>query len=95
MRQISISALAVAIYCAFASPAVSAAATYTVSNLPTFGGARTQAYSINDRGWVAGYSSYAGDGHRHAAVWFGGAAHDLGTLGGPNSSIVWPVKNNG
>jgi probable HAF family extracellular repeat protein len=94
MRQISLTALAIAVYCAFAPAAANAASAYTVANLPTFGGTRTQAYSINDRGWVAGYSTYAGDLHRHATKWYDGTIHDLGTLGGPNSSVVWPVKNN-
>lgn len=30
----------------------------------------------------------------HATLWRGGQALDLGTLGGPNSNVAWPVKNN-
>jgi probable HAF family extracellular repeat protein len=95
MRQISLTALAIAICCAFAPAANAADAdTYSVSTLPTLGGTRTQGDSINNRGWVAGFSTYVGNLHRHATAWYGGAIHDLDTLGGPNSSIVWPVKSN-
>ena len=31
---------------------------------------------------------------RHAVLWLDGSIIDLGTLGGPNSSVAWPVKNN-
>ena len=31
--------------------------------------------------------------NRHAALWRNGALSDLGTLGGPNSSVTWNVKN--
>src|SRR5262249_13658392 len=31
---------------------------------------------------------------RHATLWLDGVAHNLKTLGGPNSSVAWPVKNN-
>ena len=66
MRQISSAALAIAICCAFAPPAAGAdAGTYTVVTLPTLGGTRTQGDSINNRGWVAGFSTHAGDLHRH------------------------------
>lgn len=67
---------------------------YRVTNLPSLGGAVSRGNSINNRGWVAGYSNLAGNQSRHATLWRDGAALDLGTLGGPNSSVAWPVKNN-
>ena len=67
---------------------------YRVTNLPSLGGTVSRGNSINDRGWVAGYSNLAGNQSRHATLWLGGSAIDLGTLGGPNSSVAWPVKNN-
>jgi len=67
---------------------------YHVTNLPSLGGTVSRANSVNDRGWVAGYSNLAGNQTRHAALWLGGSIFDLGTLGGPNSSVAWPVKNN-
>ena len=67
--------------------------TYTITDLTAFGGTRNQGNSVNDAGLVAGFSTRPGDLHRHATLWSGGSPHDLGTLGGPNSSVVWPVKN--
>ncbi|HEX5716163.1 MAG TPA: hypothetical protein VF179_08390 [Thermoanaerobaculia bacterium] len=67
---------------------------YHVKNLPSIGGTVSRGNSINNRGWVAGYSNLAGDQSRHATLWLDGVAVDLGTLGGPNSSVTWPVKNN-
>jgi len=67
---------------------------YQVVNLPSLGGARSIGNSINDRGWAAGYSNLAGNQSRHAVLWRHGLAQDLGTLGGPNSNVAWPVKNN-
>ncbi|MFP5287305.1 MAG: hypothetical protein ACLGI9_16315 [Thermoanaerobaculia bacterium] len=67
---------------------------YQVTNLPTLGGTVSRGNSINNRGWVAGYSNLAGNPSRHATLWLDGTAVDLGTLGGPNSSVVWPAKNN-
>lgn len=93
MRHVSATALTIAVACAMTS-AIAAPSNYSVSTLATLGGTRTQGDSINDRGWIAGLSSYAGDAHRHATAWYGGQIHDLGTLGGPNSSVVWPVKND-
>jgi len=66
---------------------------YQVSNLPSLGGTNSRGNSINNRDWVAGYSSLAGNQSRHAALWRNGSVLDLGTLGGPNSSVVWNVKN--
>jgi len=86
--------LAVAVCCAIVSTAASGAdPAYTISNLATLGGTRTQGNSLNNRGWAAGFSTYAGNADRHAVVWSGSGIRDLGTLGGANSSVAWPVKN--
>src|SRR5207249_3932628 len=65
---------------------------YQVSNLPDFGGTSSGGNSINDQSWVAGYSRLP-DRNRHATLWRNGALTDLHTLGGPNSSVTWNVKN--
>jgi probable HAF family extracellular repeat protein len=65
---------------------------YQVSNLPSVGGTSSGGNSINNLSWVAGYSRYP-DRNRHAALWRSGLLTDLGTLGGPNSSVAWNVKN--
>ena len=67
---------------------------YQVVNLPSLGGARSIGNSINNRGWAAGYSNLPGNQSRHAILWRHGLAQDIGTLGGPNSNVAWPVKNN-
>jgi probable HAF family extracellular repeat protein len=66
---------------------------YSVTNLPSLGGSSSAGNSINDRGWVAGRSNLPGDRKRHATLWRDGSITDLGTLGGPNSAVLWPVKN--
>src|SRR5436305_3321802 len=69
---------------------------YRVSNLDSLGGTSSGGNSINDRDWIAGYSKLTGDEDRHAALWrrrMGHSIVDLGTLGGPYSSITWNVKN--
>src|SRR5262245_38198694 len=66
---------------------------YQVSNLDSLGGTNSRGNSINNRGWVSGYSNLAGNQRRHAALWRSGILFDLGTLGGPNSSVTWNVKN--
>jgi probable HAF family extracellular repeat protein len=65
---------------------------YQVSNLPSVGGTSSGGNSINDQSWVAGYSRLP-DRNRHAALWRSSLLTDLGTLGGPNSSVTWNVKN--
>jgi probable HAF family extracellular repeat protein len=67
--------------------------TYVVTNLPSLGGTVSSGNSLNDLGWAAGTSNLAGDATQHAVLWRGDPAFDLGTLGGPNSGIIWPVKN--
>src|SRR5947208_3018422 len=65
---------------------------YQVSNLPDFGGTSSGGNSINAQSCVAGYSRLP-DRNRHATLWRSGLLSDLGTLGGPNSSVTWNVKN--
>ena len=65
---------------------------YNVSNLPDFGGTSSGGNSINDQSWAAGYSRLP-DRNRHATLWRSGLLSDLNTLGGPNSSVTWNVKN--
>ncbi|MFL6594446.1 MAG: hypothetical protein ACJ8HQ_03285 [Chthoniobacterales bacterium] len=67
---------------------------YQVIDLPSLGGTNSRGNSINNRDWIAGYSTQAGNKTRHAALWRDGAVTDLGTLGGPNSTVAWNVKNN-
>jgi len=94
MLQFSRTTAAVALGLAIVSNAAGAGdSSYSISNLVTLGGTRTQGNSLNDRGWAAGFSTYAGNSDRHAVVWSGNGISDLGTLGGANSSVVWPVKN--
>src|SRR5262249_25778182 len=69
---------------------------YQVSYLDSLGGTNSRGNSINNRGWIAGFSRLTGDANRHATLWRDGSLLDLGTLGGAdkNSSVAWPVKNN-
>jgi probable HAF family extracellular repeat protein len=66
---------------------------FTVYNLGTLGGSTSSGNAINPLGWVLGNSNLAGDQVTRAAVWIDGMQFDLGTLGGANSVIDWPVHN--
>lgn len=68
---------------------------YDVTNLASLGGTASAGSSINDRGGIAGFSNLPGDQTVHATLWRDGSTLDLGTLGGPNSAVLWPVKNRG
>ncbi len=48
---------------------------------------------INDLGWPSGVLNTAA-GATRAALWAPGQVIDLGTLGGTNSGVEWPIKNN-
>src|SRR5437870_3010379 len=72
--------------------ATKAKSQYQVSNLPDFGGTSSGGNSINDQSWVAGYSRLP-DRNRHATLWRNSSLINLYTLGGPNSSVTWNVKN--
>lgn len=98
MREISHAILAAACTACLTVANVAVAAEgqtlYQVTNLSALGGTISRGNSINNRGWVSGYSNLPGNQARHAALWRDGSITDLGTLGGPNSSVAWPVKNN-
>jgi len=72
--------------------AIKAKTQYQVSTLPGLGGTSNGGNSINDQTWVAGYARLP-NRNRHAALWRSNLLTDLGTLGGPNSSVTWGVKN--
>lgn len=72
----------------------SSSGSYTVTVLPSLGGTNSAANSINGRGWPMGTSFLSGNTTMHAALWRAGNVTDLGTLGGPNSAIEWPVSND-
>src|SRR5881628_2610035 len=65
---------------------------YQVSDLPGLGGTSNGGNSINDQTWVSGYARQP-NRNRHAALWRNSLLTDLNTLGGPNSSVTWNVKN--
>jgi probable HAF family extracellular repeat protein len=67
---------------------------YSVVGLATLGGTSGTGNTINDRNWPMGSANLAGNQSAHATIWLEGLTFDLGTLGGPNSGVEWPVKNN-
>lgn len=87
-------ALLVTLWCGIPSSVI--AQQYQVALLDSIGGTRSRGNSINNRGWIAGFSFVTGNQRRHATLWRDGLPFDLGTLGQPqrNSNVAWPVKNN-
>lgn len=67
---------------------------YSVTKLTTLDGTFGAAESVNNRGWVAGWDTLPGDGTEHALLWRAGEMTDLGTLGGANSAVGFPAKND-
>src|SRR2546430_2336964 len=65
---------------------------YQVSDLPGLGGTSNGGNSINDQPWVSGYARLP-DRNRHAGLGRNSLLTALFTLGGPNSSVRWGVKN--
>jgi probable HAF family extracellular repeat protein len=80
---------------ALAAAGTAHGAAYTLVNLGApLGGTASNPASINDLGWVAGSSNLPGNAAAHAVLWLHGLPFDLGTLGGPSSAVLWPVKND-
>ncbi len=67
---------------------------YSLTSLGSLGGRSSGASSINNQNWVSGSSDLPGDSTQHAVLWAHGETFDLGTLGGPNSSVAWPNHND-
>jgi probable HAF family extracellular repeat protein len=67
---------------------------YSVVELATLGGSFGTGNGINDRGWITGFAALPADATVHATLWNDGHILDLGTLGGPNSNVSWPIKSN-
>ena len=67
---------------------------YQVFNLGTLGGTSSAGNTINNIGWAIGSANLPGDTTGHATAWLYGLKFDLGTLGGPNSNVVFPNRNN-
>jgi probable HAF family extracellular repeat protein len=67
---------------------------YKVVVLDTLGGTQGAGISINNPGWVTGVSTQDGDLTAHATLWRDDETVDLLTLGGPNSALAFPSKNN-
>jgi probable HAF family extracellular repeat protein len=88
-------AIAVALVLALRMPlSLAAQSNYSVIELSGLGGTAGAANGINNRGWVTGADNLPGDLTSMATLWVHGATIPLGTLGGPNSAVAWPVKNN-
>jgi probable HAF family extracellular repeat protein len=66
---------------------------YTVTDLGSFGGARTAAFSINKLGQVAGFAETV-DGRSQAFVYTNGTLFNLGTLGGTDS-YAYRISDSG
>src|SRR2546430_17622722 len=67
---------------------------YGVVELGELGGTAGSANGINDRGWITGTDNLTGDLTTTATLWVNGSTVPLGNLGGLNSAVAWPVKNN-
>jgi uncharacterized membrane protein len=59
------------------------------------GGTYAQGSSVNVQNQIAGYGALQGNKVIHAMLWRNGLkGQDLGTLGGPNSAVAWPNRND-
>ncbi len=71
---------------------------YTLTDLGTLGGTFSQAFGVNDKGWVVGFATTERDLSVHAFLWRRGVMTDLGTLGGSDPlpySVAGSINNRG
>src|SRR5437870_351738 len=71
---------------------------YKVVDLGTLGGSFSDAFGVNNRGEVVGFSTVSGDVSLHAFLWQNGLLTDLGILGPPDalpSSIAVAINDAG
>ena len=66
---------------------------YVVYDSGTLGATFAFGSGVSNLGWVAGASN-TNTGALHASLSTPGSVIDLGTLGGANSAVEWPIKNN-
>jgi probable HAF family extracellular repeat protein len=65
-------------------------APYRVINLGNpLGGSSSAGNAMNNLGWSMGVANLPGDTTQHAELWLRGLHLDLGTLGGPNSAVIF------
>jgi probable HAF family extracellular repeat protein len=62
---------------------------YYVFNLGAPLGGNAEPVGINNLGWISGGDNLSGNAAVNAELWIG-TPLDLGTLGGPNSTVAWP-----
>src|SRR2546425_4628675 len=95
LSRISTRMGAMILFIAIALPVhLAAQSHYGVVELGELGGTAGSANGIDDRGWITGADNLTGDVTSMATLWVNGSTIPLGTLGGPNSAVAWPVKNN-
>jgi len=70
-------------------------ARYRVINLGNpLGGTSSIGNAMNNLGWGMGTSNLPGDTTQHAELWLPGLHLDLGTLGGPNSAVIFANRSH-
>lgn len=94
VARVLLSAACAAAFTLALPAAASAHGHYRVQDLGSLGGTSSAGIGINNFGLVTGSSNLPGDQRTHATAWLLGSTFDLGTLGGDNSAVVFPVKND-
>jgi probable HAF family extracellular repeat protein len=67
---------------------------YAMQAPGNLGGTPAAAEGVSDRTWALGTANFADDHDSHTFLWREGVMPDLGTLGGPNSQVRWPNRDD-